>query len=322
MSMHVVETSTAEQQELPVSFGFFNGKGGVGKTSCAANCGGLLAAAGYRVLIGDFDPQGNLCRDLGYDKRDGSELFTALLQGSAPPIVHNVGGRENLDVVPGGPAMFDLAAVMVSRQQRQGGKRLGQLVRAMLLQVAHNYDVIIFDTPPGDLTIMEALMEVVQAVVIPVRADDASLDGLETIAGQFSATRDGDPDRNLPAVNPRLQLAGICLFGVGSRSTKLTAKIRQSVNEMIGDAAPIFESRIRTMEATAYDARREGLLVHELEQQTEVAKVARFAALKKGAKPTDQILSRNASGLAEDYAELTREILVRLSTISEEVASA
>lgn len=110
MSMHVVETSTAEQQELPVSFGFFNGKGGVGKTSCAANCGGLLAAAGYRVLIGDFDPQGNLCRDLGYDKRDGSELFTALLQGSAPPIVHNVGGRENLDVVPGGPAMFDLAA--------------------------------------------------------------------------------------------------------------------------------------------------------------------------------------------------------------------
>lgn len=218
--------------------------------------------------------------------------------------------------------MFDLAAVMVSRQQRQGGKRLGQLLLAMLLQVAADYDVIIFDTPPTDLTIIEAVMEVVHAVVIPIRADDASLDGMETIAGQFSAARDGDPERNLPAVNPQLQLGGICLFGVSSRATKLDATIREAVEEMIGDSAPTFESRIRTMETTAFDARRQGLLVHELEERSAGETASRIAALRKGTKPKDLMLSRNASGLAEDYSNLTREILVRMSTITAERASA
>lgn len=294
----------------------------MGKTSLCANTGGLLAAGGYRVLLLDFDPQANLCRDLGFVKEDGVPLFSALLSGSAPPIIQNVGGRENLDIVPGGPAMFDLAAVMVSRQQRQGGKRLGQLLLAMLLQVAADYDVIIFDTPPTDLTIIEAVMEVVHAVVIPIRADDASLDGMETIAGQFSAARDGDPERNLPAVNPQLQLGGICLFGVSSRATKLDATIREAVEEMIGDSAPTFESRIRTMETTAFDARRQGLLVHELEERSAGETASRIAALRKGTKPKDLMLSRNASGLAEDYSNLTREILVRMSTITAERASA
>ncbi|MCT6736619.1 MULTISPECIES: ParA family protein [Rhodococcus erythropolis group] len=321
MSVEAVPTTPTHQQ-LPACFGFFNGKGGVGKTSLCANTGGLLAAGGYRVLLLDFDPQANLCRDLGFVKDDGVPLFSALLSGSAPPIIQNVGGRENLDIVPGGPAMFDLAAVMVSRQQRQGGKRLGQLLLAMLLQVAADYDVIIFDTPPTDLTIIEAVMEVVHAVVIPIRADDASLDGMETIAGQFSAARDGDPERNLPAVNPHLQLGGICLFGVSSRATKLDATIREAVEEMIGDSAPTFESRIRTMETTAFDARRQGLLVHELEERSAGETASRIAALRKGTKPKDLMLSRNASGLAEDYSNLTREILVRMSTITAERASA
>ena len=37
-------------------------KGGVFKTSTVANVAGLLASADYRVLVIDFDPQGNLGR--------------------------------------------------------------------------------------------------------------------------------------------------------------------------------------------------------------------------------------------------------------------
>lgn len=46
-----------------------NQKGGVGKTTTALNVGVELARDGYRVLLVDFDPQGNLTASLGGNKR-------------------------------------------------------------------------------------------------------------------------------------------------------------------------------------------------------------------------------------------------------------
>ena len=45
-----------------------NGKGGVGKTSIAANLAAIAARAGWQVLVVDLDPQGNLGSDLGYKR--------------------------------------------------------------------------------------------------------------------------------------------------------------------------------------------------------------------------------------------------------------
>jgi chromosome partitioning protein len=44
-------------------------KGGVGKTTTAANVGVLLAARGARVLVVDTDPQFALTRQLGLEFR-------------------------------------------------------------------------------------------------------------------------------------------------------------------------------------------------------------------------------------------------------------
>ena len=60
-----------------------NQKGGVGKTTTAANIGALLACRGGRVLVVDTDPQFALTRQLGLDARSLGVNLVDVLAGRA-----------------------------------------------------------------------------------------------------------------------------------------------------------------------------------------------------------------------------------------------
>ena len=177
-------------------------KGGVGKTTTAANLAVLLARQGQRVLVVDTDPQFALTRQLGLEVRSlGVNLVDVLAGRAAAPdaVVADVHG---LDVIP---AARELAGVEMSLVGELGRERF---LCDALEPVRDGYEHIVIDTPPNlGLLTVNALV-CANRVVAPVSAEDeASLHGIRELQQTISrlAERLGLPAPALVALLTRWQ---------------------------------------------------------------------------------------------------------------------
>jgi chromosome partitioning protein len=148
-------------------------KGGVGKTTTAANLAVLLARQGRRVLVVDTDPQFALTRQLGLEVRSLGVNLVDVLAGRAAAPDAIVAGVHGLDVIP---AARELAGVEMSL--------VGELARERFLLDALEplrdvYDHVVIDTPPNlGLLTVNALV-CADRVLAPVSVEDeASLHGI------------------------------------------------------------------------------------------------------------------------------------------------
>lgn len=277
-----------------------NGKGGVGKTSVVANVGGLLALAGYRTLLIDLDPQGNLGEDLGITAAsDGGQALARAVQYDAP-LTPVEGVRDNLDICPAGEHLDDLAAALAGRIRRQGGEGSLALAHA-LAPVQDRYDIVLIDCPPGDAVLQSLALAAATWVLIPIKTDASSRKGLREVARRFSEARQ---------VNPTLELLGVVLFGVATGATRIRDRARTLVAEDLGGAAPIFTTTIRHVEAAAADARERGELAHELEQTA--AHAPSWWQRRRGVS-AGPVVAASASSLAGDYQQLAQELVAAIA---------
>lgn len=217
-----------------------NQKGGVGKTTTTVNLATALSAVGKKVLIIDFDPQGNASTGLGiaqnareitsYDVILDDLPIGEAIQKTAVPNLHII------------PATIDLSGAeieMVSLVKREF--RLKNALNGNF----HDYDYILIDCPPSlGLLTLNALVAA-DAVLIPLQCEFYALEGLSHLVRTVELVK-----ANL---NTGLAIQGIVLT-MYDRRNKFTEQIERDVREYFGETvyASVIPRNIRMSEAPSH----------------------------------------------------------------------
>jgi chromosome partitioning protein len=215
-----------------------NQKGGVGKTTTAVNVAACIAAAGYRTLLVDVDPQGNATTGLGLERR-GPGLYDVLGGSVAAADALRPSGIERLDALVSTP---DLAGATMELPRLPGSENR---LREALADVRDDYAYVILDCPPslGPLTV-NALVAA-DRVIVPVQTEYFALEGLAGLLDTLDLIQ-----REL---NPRLTVAGMLLTMHDSR-TKLAqdveAEVRRHFPKLVFDT--VIPRNVRLGEAPSF----------------------------------------------------------------------
>ena len=218
--------TATEEKLLQRVIVFANQKGGVAKTTTTLNLAVAFKEQGFRVLVVDLDPQGNLTMSQGMNPDSIERSMFDVLVHRLPisEIIHTA----EVDVAV---ASIDLAGAELALSAMIGRERA---LEKALVEVRDSYDFIMIDTPPslGLLTINAFVAAT--GVIVPVQCEYLSLRGLVQLENTLAMVREN--------LNPDVKIEGI-LATMFDRRTLHSREAVEILEESFGDL--VFKTRIR-----------------------------------------------------------------------------
>ena len=143
---------------------FVNQKGGVGKTTSAINIGAYIALAGKKVLLVDFDAQGNMSSGVGISKEKPT-IYDLMAEQVKPEEAVKHTSVENLDAISASIDLSGAAIELVDQEDREF------YLKRALAPLKEIYDFILIDCPPslGLLTING--LAAADSVLVPMQCE-------------------------------------------------------------------------------------------------------------------------------------------------------
>ncbi len=206
-----------------------NSKGGVGKTTTCVSLAEAFAASDLRTLVIDLDTQANASL-LIYGHNGDQLLFEAIQEYATISdwllenffageqrrlsdfIVTNASDVTHkdkplpLDLIPSSPRLrktereliYELTGKGYSMEALQG--QVGRRLRDDLELLKRDYDVVLFDCPPGISVMTETVLAASHLIIVPTIPDFMSTLGLDLFTGDIMRNLRGREIESLPVV--------------------------------------------------------------------------------------------------------------------------
>jgi len=237
-------------------------KGGVGKTTLAANLGGLAADAGLRVLLLDLDAQPTLSSYYELTQRSPGGIYE-LLAFNESDLSRLVSCTviDGLDVLISNDAHRQLGTLLL--HAADGRLRLRNLLSVFRAQ----YDLLLIDTQGARSVVLEMAVLASDLAVSPVTPE--ILAARELRRGTLQLVEDIAPYRQLGISPPPLYLLINRVPAISSNARLVQQTLRLIFREYPG--VRVLDSEIPAIEAFPRAATR-GLPAHRLEHRRPIGR--------------------------------------------------
>ena len=206
-----------------------NQKGGVGKTTTSINLSASLAMLGKKVLLIDFDPQGNSTTGIGVNKGDFNKSIYDVLIGSCnidDVIIHTE--YKRLDLIPASILLSGLESDFQEISKEEHDFIKTAQLKAKIDPIKDRYDYIIVDCPPALGLLTSNALVASNSVIIPVQCEFLALEGIMQLLNTIMKAQ-----RQL---NRNLEIEGVLLTMLDSTANlgfEVVEEIRKYFKEKV-----------------------------------------------------------------------------------------